>query len=371
MGGEIRSTVADGFLYLGARFPEPTGHITARSVGLNPNWEDGEDQHEVHISANLSPSDWILKINPLGAYSLERKGQQVYPEGFLVAAQSSEHEWSVELASVAQSFVLRLPMSFGLSAERIRAMRPGSPEQRWRWPEHGPVAAISAVDTDPSHVVAPVFRPPQFGGDKPVFNVGRKEPRPPANSKWDDPAWRDVPALELLRNESQARLPRFLTKVKLLHDGHTLTVMAKCAEPGEIVAKARKRDGPVDQDDSLQVFLATSGSTYVKIAINPSGYLLDAAGESGGPYKSRARSDWNGPIEGTVQQEAGAWTARLDIPLDSVAKALGEVSMPQEWRLLLLRSRPGRSGEPREISVWPVIQTDTPLSRSLSALGVS
>ena len=100
MGGEIRSTVADGFLYLGACLPEPTGHITARSVGINPNWEDGEDQLEVHISANLAPSDWVVRINPLGAYSLEQKGQSIYPERFLVAARSGEKGWSLSLIHI-------------------------------------------------------------------------------------------------------------------------------------------------------------------------------------------------------------------------------------------------------------------------------
>jgi hypothetical protein len=98
LGGEIRCGVMGGYLYLGARLPEPTGRITARSIGVNPNWEDGEDQMEVHISANLSPSDWVVRINPLGAYSMEQKGQSVYPERFLVTARSGEKEWSVEIA---------------------------------------------------------------------------------------------------------------------------------------------------------------------------------------------------------------------------------------------------------------------------------
>jgi len=360
LGGEVQSAVTGGYLYLGARLPEPTGRITARSMGINPNWEEGEDQLEIHISTNLSPSDWVLRINPLGAYSLERKDLPVYPERFLVAARSSEKEWSVEVA-VPLHELRSSPASFlRLSAERIRAMRPGSPEQRWRWPEHGPVASVSEVNKGTAEVV-PDFRPVQLGHGNLILKVGPKKLLPPSNSKWNDPVWSDVPVLKLQRNELQAPLPRLVTEVKLLHDNHTLTVMARCVEPGAIVAKAKKHDGAVDQDDSFQVFLATSGSTYVKIAINPSGYLLDAVGESGGPYKSRARSDWNSSVEGTVQQENGAWIARLDIPLDSVAKALGEVRIPKEWRLLLLRFRPARSGEAREISVMPVIQTDTPV----------
>jgi len=357
-GGEIFRGVTGGYLYVGGRFPEPTGHITARSIGINPNWEEGEDQLELHISANLSPSDYILRVNPLGAYALERKGQSVFPEKFLVAARTSDHEWTVEIAVPLYELRSSPASELRLSAERIRAMRPGSAEQRWRWPEFGPMAMVSAIDKESSKVVVPDFKPSRLGEERPVLVVGRRSELPPGNAKWDDPAWSDVSVLNLLRDEPEARFPRLSTEVKLVHDSHTVAVMAKCVETEPLVAKARKRDGPVDQDDSLQVFLATSGSAYVKIAINPAGYLLDAVGESGGPYKSRARADWNCPLKGTARQEEGAWIARLDIPLEFVAKALGEPEVPQHWRMLLLRFRPGRSGEPRETSVLPAIRTD-------------
>src|SRR5438105_2712815 len=75
LGGEVRTAVIDGTLYFSARMPEPSGRMTARSIGVNPNWEEGEDHLRVHISSNLAPSDWVLRVNPLGAYLLEWKGQ--------------------------------------------------------------------------------------------------------------------------------------------------------------------------------------------------------------------------------------------------------------------------------------------------------
>src|SRR5262249_43024063 len=154
-------------------------------------------------------------------------------------------------------------------------------------------ASVAVIHAGSSEVVAPDLRSVQLGGTKPILKVAHKEPFPPNNSKWNDPVWNAVQTVQLLRNEPRARTPRFQTQAKLLHDGRTLSVMARCSEPGALLSKARKRDGAVDQDDSFQIFLATSGSSYVKIAINPSGYVLDAAGESGGPYKSRGRLDWN------------------------------------------------------------------------------
>lgn len=51
----------------------------------------------------------------------------------------------------------------------------------------------------------------------------------------------------------------------------------------------------------------------------------------------------------------------MDIPLEPVAAALGETSIPAEWRILLMRFRPARDGEPPESSVLPVIESNTAL----------
>jgi hypothetical protein len=127
-----------------------------------------------------------------------------------------------------------------------------------------------------------------------------------------------------------------------------------------VVAHAKERDGLVDEDDSFQVYLATSGSAYVQYAINATGYILDAAGHNGNPRLSRPHVDWNSPVRGMAHQGQGEWIARLDLPLDAVMEVMGEVGMPREWRVLLVRSRPSRDGEPQETSVLPVTQSVTP-----------
>jgi hypothetical protein len=51
-----------------------------------------------------------------------------------------------------------------------------------------------------------------------------------------------------------------------------------------------ENDGPVTQDDSFQMYLATSGPAYTQFVVNPLGYLLDNNGFFGGQRLSRARS---------------------------------------------------------------------------------
>jgi len=146
----------------------------------------------------------------------------------------------------------------------------------------------------------------------------------------------------------------------MVQDGTTLAVMARCAEPYETVAEAHERDGPIDHDDSFQIYLATSGSSYVKYGVNVLGYVEDANGFSGGARISRPHVEWNSPVRAAARKERGEWIARLDVPLASVAAALGEATTPHDWRILLMRYRPGRSGEPQETSVLPVTQSVTP-----------
>jgi len=43
MGGDVRAAVAGKYLYLGATLPEPSGRVVARSIGINPVWEGGEE----------------------------------------------------------------------------------------------------------------------------------------------------------------------------------------------------------------------------------------------------------------------------------------------------------------------------------------
>jgi dienelactone hydrolase len=387
-GGEIRTAMAGRYLYLGARLPEPDGRLAARSIGRNPVWEGGELARHAdsprHYSYGVAEgedfvrvvirvyneNDWMLKVGPLGAYSVkwrwtgEGEWYTSRPEKcdrFLVAAGISEKEWRVEVAIPLDQLGSPAPGSIRLSVERNRPPRPGQPGQRWRWPANQPSAEVPAILADDRKLSDPIFQPPSLGNREPPIEVGRRDNLPPLESRWTDPAWRDVPVWGLRRNEAAGRLPNFPTEVKLLHNGRTLAVLARCIEPDRVVAHAKEGERGNGQDDSFQIYLAASGSSYAHYAINPLGFILQAAGHSGGPRVSRSYGDWASPVRGMARQEQGEWMVRLDLPLDSIAQILDEVQAPREWRILLLRSRPGRDGEPQETSVLPVTESVTPL----------
>jgi len=54
-GGQVRVVVAGRYLCIAAELPEPTGRVTARSIGHNPAWED-EDLLRIYAGADIGLS---------------------------------------------------------------------------------------------------------------------------------------------------------------------------------------------------------------------------------------------------------------------------------------------------------------------------
>ena len=378
-GGELRMLVAGRYLYVSARLPEPTGHFVARLTGRNPYWEE-EDALRIRVRGKIGSTDRIVQVNPLGAYSIEKavpntyRSQAIYPyadewdrsvlyrdaDKFLVATSRSATEWDAEVAIPLNQLGASGSDAIYASVERIRATRPGSPSERWHWPQDGPAAKVPVTGFVKWDDAAPRLRAAVVGNQEPAIQVGERPSLPPASSWWMDPAWANVPPLSLLRDEQNARHPRFPTLVKLLHDGHTLTLIARCDEPDRVLARVHENDGPVTEDDSFQVYLSSSGSSYAEFAVNAAGYMLDTKGFAGGERLSHPH-DWTSGARAAVRRFEGHWEVRIDIPLDSAAAALGESSTPAEWRILMKRFRPGRDGEPPESTVLPVIESDKAL----------
>lgn len=223
--------------------------------------------------------------------------------------------------------------------ERIRAIRAGCPQQRWHWPASSDASQVSVGS--PKGQTPPIFKPDLIGNKEPPLEVGRANTLPAAEAGWEDAHWRDVPVWNLLRDEPLARRPRLPTELKLLHDGRTLAILARCTESNSVIAHVREHDADMDGDDTFQVYLATTGSTYVQLVVNPLGVLLDAAGKTGSLRMLRPH-EWESGARVTVRPGANMWTVRMDVPLEPIAKVLGESGLPVRWRVLFCaRGLPG------------------------------
>ncbi|MBS1824206.1 MAG: acetylxylan esterase [Acidobacteria bacterium] len=324
-GGEFRAVVRGRYLLLAARLPEPSGRVTARMTGRHPNWED-EDLLEVTEGPAIGYTDRVVRINPFGAFTTAREGQEVYANDhrYLIATHVGEREWTVEAAFPLNLTSAPDAETMLLSVKRIRAMRFNAPQQRWRWPKMDPVARV-AVDREAGwDAVAPLYRPEVLGNHGDVLQVGRTSSR----------VW------SLRRNEPGSPEARYGTEVNALHDGKTLTVLARMEEP-DVAGKG----------DSFHLYFGASGSSWAQISVNAGGDLSDVAGKTGGPRISRPRDDWESGAKVAVRQEKGYWMARVDVPLAAVLNILGEPETQTKFRVLLVRVRPGRKGELTETSV--------------------
>jgi cephalosporin-C deacetylase-like acetyl esterase len=361
-GGDIRAVIHGRYLLIAARLPEPSGRVTARVTGRHPDWEE-EDMLQITVGPDIGSTDRVVRINPFGALTTQRDGQEVYPNShrYLVATSVSESEWTLEFAFPLNLVGAPGPEPILLSVQRIRAMRPGTPQLRWRWPKFDPVTKVAVDRSVPWDAPAPECRPALLGNPAPPLLAGQS-PIPPATAGWNDAPWTSVPAWTLPLNLPGSPAPKLRTEVKAIHDGETLSILARAEEPDAPIATVTEHDGRVERDDSFHVYLAVSGSSYAQISVNASGYLYDAAGKTGGPRISRPRADWQSGAKVTTRRGPGFWTARLDIPLENVLNILGEPKTQTNLRVLFARVRPGRRGVLSETSALPAMSGQTMLA---------
>jgi cephalosporin-C deacetylase-like acetyl esterase len=348
-GGEIRAIISGQYMLLSARLPEQSGRVVARVTGRHPDWED-EDILQVTFGPDIGFTDRVLKINPFGAFSVVREGQEVYhnSDQYLIATSVGEKEWFVEAALPLKEVGAPGPEPILASVVRIRAVRPGSPKLQWRWPRYDPATRVAVDRSVPWDGPRPEFRAPLTGNQDPPLGAARQT-IPPADSGWDDEPWSRVASWELRRNQPGGPPADFGTEVKAVHDGKTLAVLARCQTP----------PGDIARGESFQLYFGTSGSAYVRISTDPSGSLSAVTGKTGGPRVSRPRNDWDSGARSSSRAASGYWLARIDVPLEPLSNILGETSIPSELRVLFARVRPGRTGELAETSALPVVPAQT------------
>ena len=361
-----------GHLYLGAVIPEPGGKVLAYSVGYNPNWEVNASTYFLGLDRLLPPTEdrfvyrlrytrndgvlttLQLEVNPWGAIRLERDGLLVPESGILAEATINKEGWLVEVViPLTELGADSAHPDIELELEQIRSRRPLAPEYRWRLQRPLQIAGANA----------PQQLQPKKKTVGETLKVGRVQVLPPLDSRWEDPFWDNVPTLELSRNEQLPRPPHYPTSVKWVHDGRTLAIFFRNTEDTRVACTIQRRDHRVEVDDHVFVYLATSGSSLVEILVNATGAIKDQEGIRNNLYfggvgewrKGYSHTNWDADIKTHPLITKDHWFARIDIPLDQVAAALGSTPHPSSWKVLLGRVRQKRIGEPRELSSLPVI----------------
>ncbi|MHB0999342.1 MAG: family 10 glycosylhydrolase [Armatimonadota bacterium] len=177
--------------------------------------------------------------------------------------------------------------------------------------------------------------PPIFIPDKvqplPEISVPVISSAPVIDGKLDDSVWQQASSA-LIQVTNLGHDVTRTTDVKIIRDNLNLYIGFRASEPrtGSVKATVTERDGPVFQDDSIELFLDPqgTGAVYYHFAMNTLGTRFD---------QKVSDTAWNGDWQGAVSVGSDSWAAEISIPfsiLGAVPPSAGDV-----WHANFCRNR--------------------------------
>jgi hypothetical protein len=163
--------------------------------------------------------------------------------------------------------------------------------------------------------------------------------------------WINVTAAKFSVNATGEE-PEQGTELRCAWDGTNLRVLFVCTTDHEPWATITQRDGPLWEEEVVEVFLdpVGDGECYFEIEVNPLNTVLDLVlrrNRSG--YRKDFAWDCEG-LQAIVQRTAAGWNAELAIPIASLSGELPK-SASATWRANFTRIDRPRD-KPRELTAW-------------------
>ena len=229
--------------------------------------------------------------------------------------------------------ILLLLLQVALSAQGQQTAAPGTP---------APQTTLTPVTEDG------VLPPGQYAVDAP-----RLPGAPVLDGKLDDPVWQSATLLDnFIQYEPDEGVPaEQKTEVRVGYDTQNLYFGVRCydSEPDKIVAAIRQRDGALDYDDSVRIFLDTfhDRKNAFTFWVNPLGAMTDGVLRNEGEEQSL---DWDGLWDAATSRDGEGWTAEIAIPFKTLRFAKND---PHVWGFNVQRY----VARTREESYWrPVLR---------------
>jgi len=184
-----------------------------------------------------------------------------------------------------------------------------------------------------------------------LMRAAHVERGPAIDGTLTSPVWQRCPPLVLGDCTSQKPGP-LATTARVLFGPTRLYVAVVCAEPETAGLKqaVADRDGPVWQDDCVELFLTGDPRVgYFHFLVNPRGTFRDARFRPG----QREDASWNSAAEVSASVVSNKeWIVTLSVPLKDLAAYVGE---RQTWLLNVNRTRPARGGLAGALWSWAVM----------------
>lgn len=185
------------------------------------------------------------------------------------------------------------------------------------------------------------------------LEIVRFDTPPRIDGKLDDPAWDKAAVADGFTVLASGAAPVALTEAKVGADGRWLYLGIRCEEdtPENLVRRITMRDGPVNADDSLEIFLdpGTDGETYFHFKVSVGNVQADQRVKHG-----RTHPDWNAGWQSAVYVDpdvmaARGWSVEMALPLYVLRREAG----PGEWRLNICRNK---RSKPSEYTAWSPVK---------------
>jgi len=172
------------------------------------------------------------------------------------------------------------------------------------------------------------------------LDAERIDPPPVIDGIVEEEAWNKAGRTEQFVRVDGTSVAEQETVAFLALDDYYVYAAFRCtdSDPRGLVTEATQRDGPVEQDDCVELLVDPTGrrETCRRFVVNAGGVLYDAAG---------ADSTWDGWWQAAVQRNPRGWSVEMRIPL----LMLGDIgSFADEWAVNCGRRYP-RTGE---VSAW-------------------
>jgi len=189
------------------------------------------------------------------------------------------------------------------------------------------------------------------------IEVPRIDAPPVMDGKLDDACWGQATVLgdfHVMRSEDQPAP----TEARLCQDGVWLYLSFDCVDPDPdaIVARRLTRDGPVHEDDSVEIFISpySTGAIYYHFLLSVTNMRAEQQGRTTGtPNRS-----WDPGWRSATSIGDDGWLAEVAIPICALGSTSGD-----HWLINLCRNK--RTDPAQYISLAPVERSYKELERFL------
>jgi len=179
--------------------------------------------------------------------------------------------------------------------------------------------------------------------DRPVIEATRIEKTPKIDGKIDDAIWQLSKPAGYFKTKDGKDLS-VQTDTRFAYDNENLYIAFKCYEPNMpfIKTEITETDGPVWEDDSIEVFIDTDldRKTYYQLITNSAGVIYD-----GKEYDKKISLD----ATVATSKEKGVWNVEIAIPWESMN--IKKPKLGQKMGVAVVRTRQ----KPKEVQQCPAL----------------